>query len=180
MSPPPASPVVQGTRSTTPERPLRIRFLGFQDFVIGSYGRALLMLTAAVGFVLLVGCANVANLLLARGAARHHEFVVRLAIGASRGRLVRQLLTEASLLAAIGGGVGTTLAVGAVQLFRRMGATLPRAAFAQDFGIPRLDDVGIDALVLAFTVVVAVLAGIIAGVMPAFRLTSVGRLDGRL
>ncbi|HEY7055483.1 MAG TPA: ABC transporter permease [Vicinamibacterales bacterium] len=170
MSPPMVRPLTPGQMAQRKKaEPLRIRLLGFQDFVIGSYRRALLMLAGAVGFVLLIACANVANLLLARGAARQHEFIVRLAIGASRGRLVRQLLTESTLLAGAGAAVGTALAIGAVHVFRSMGSALPRAAFGPGFGIPRLDEVAIDPSVLTFTGCVAVLAGIAAGVIPAVQ-----------
>jgi putative ABC transport system permease protein len=180
MSPPVPPPVQRQIARPQPPEPPRIRLLGFQDFVIGSHRRALAMLAAAVGFVLLIACANVANLLLARGAARQHEFVVRLAIGASRGRLMRQLLTESTLLACAGGVIGSALAVGAVHVFRGLGAALPRAAFGPGFGIPRLDEVTIDTSALAFTAVVAVLAGIVAGIVPAFRHSTIRRLDGQL
>jgi putative ABC transport system permease protein len=180
MSPPIPPALQRQMARPQPPEPPRIRLLGFQDFVIGSHRRALVMLAAAVGFVLLIACANVANLLLARGAARQHEFVVRLAIGASRGRLMRQLLTESTLLACAGGVIGSALAVGAVRVFRGFGAALPRAAFGPGFGIPRLDEVTIDASVLAFTAVVAILAGIVAGIVPAFRHSTIRKLDGQL
>lgn len=172
MSPPMVMPVKPGQALwAKPPEPLRIRLFGYQDFVIGSQRRSLFMLAGAVGFVLLIGCANVANLLLARGAARRHEFIVRLAIGASRARLVRQLLTESTLLATAGSVVGTALAFGAVRVFRTMGSTLPRTMFGPAVGIPRLKEVAIDPTVLTFTVIVTVLVGIVSGVIPAIHAT---------
>ena len=120
------------------------------------------VLMAAVAFVLLIGCVNVANLMLARGAERRREFAVRRALGASRGRILRQLLAESVLLSAAGGAAGLAIAFWATQLITR--------ALPPDFsGLPMrsLDAVTLDARVLAFTLLVAVAAGVLFGIAPA-------------
>src|SRR5690606_11517031 len=119
----------------------------------------LLLLLGAVGLVLLVACANVANLALARGAARDRELAVRAAIGAGRGRLLRQLLTESVLLAGIGAGAG--LAVTAVGM-RALVAWLPPAT-------PRLDEIAVNGRVLLFALIAAVGTGVLFGIAPALR-----------
>jgi putative ABC transport system permease protein len=121
-------------------------------------GRALWILLGSVGFVLLIACANVANLLLARSASRTRELAVRAALGAGRGRLLRQLFTENAMVAFFGGCLG---ACGAAFAVRALPAAMP--------GIPRLDEVALDSRVLAFTASVSMVAGLLFGVVPACR-----------
>jgi putative ABC transport system permease protein len=135
-----------------------------RESMIGDVRGPLLILLGAVGFVLLVACANVANLLLARGSARQGELAVRAALGAPRGRLVRQLLTESVVLAVIGGAGGLLLAwVGTRALVA-----------AQPADIPRLESVGIDFTVVMVTGVIALLTGLLFGAVPALQATRRG------
>jgi putative ABC transport system permease protein len=171
LAQPPVSlvPLPQPGAIRRAQEPPRVRLVGFQDFVVGSTKNALLVISAAVGFVLLIACVNVANLLLARSAGRHREFSVRLALGASRARLIRQLLTESALLAIAGGVAGAGLAFGAVRMVRALGQALPRTGFGPSFGLPRVEEVEIDVAVLAFTAALSMMAGLAAGLFPAFR-----------
>src|SRR5438445_3230990 len=120
---------------------------------------SLLALLGAVGFVLLIACANVANLLLARGAARQKEIAIRAAMGASRTRVLRQMLTESILLAAIGRVAGLVLSIWLTDLLMSM---LPE-------GVPRLEQIGIDYRVLTFALGVSALTGILFGIVPALQ-----------
>src|SRR5499426_3618482 len=125
---------------------------------LGGFERVFLLLLCAVGLVLLIACVNVANLLLVRAAEREREFALRAALGASRGRLLRQLLTESLLLAALGGGLGLLL-----------GANGMRAATALLPGVPRLDELRFDWQAFAFTAAVSLAAGLLFGLVPAIR-----------
>jgi putative ABC transport system permease protein len=127
--------------------------------VFGEVRPALLVLLLAVGAVLLIACANVANLLLARSEARQKELAIRVVLGAGRGRIVRQLLTESLVLSAIGGAAGIALAY-----------TLTRGLIALDpLKIPRVQDIAIDGRVLGFTAAISIVTGILFGIVPAIQ-----------
>jgi putative ABC transport system permease protein len=152
-----------------PQRNARrtVMLFPLQEQMVGEVRPALIALTAAVGLVLLVGCVNIANLLLARSAAREREIGVRTALGAGRERLVRQMLTESLVLAGGGGLAGLGVAVLCHRgLLALVGDRIP---------IPRLEQTSIDLTVVAFTLVAALVTGIAFGVVPAFVSTTQAR-----
>src|SRR4051812_33578145 len=126
---------------------------------VGDYRQRLFVLLGAVGFVLLIACGNVSNLLLARGAARSRELAVRSALGAGQGRLVRQLFTESLVLGLVSAAAGVALAQGFIALLIAYGPE----------GVPRLEQARLDGLALGFAVLLAILASLVFGIVPAWR-----------
>ena len=130
-----------------------------RDQIVGDTGRPLTLLMGAAAFVLLVACANLASTLLARGTTRAREIAVRSAMGADRGRIVRQFLSEALLLAALGGAAGLGLTLATLRVIQVTGSD----------SIPRLESVGIDGTVLLFTLAATLLTALAFGLLPALR-----------
>src|SRR5262249_18703725 len=134
-----------------------VRIIPLRDEILGDIRPALLILLGTVAFVLLIACANVANLLLARARTRQKEMAIRIALGAGRFRLIRLLLTESMLISAIGGTAGFLLALWGIDLLVSLS---PQS-------IPRAHEIRIDGRVLAFTLIISILTGILFGLVPA-------------
>ena len=132
------------------------------EYVAGGIGNVLWILFGAVGLVLLISCANVANLFLVRAEGRHQELALRAALGANRGRIARVLLSESLLLAMLGGALGLALAYGAVELLRTMAPP----------ELPRVDEIAIDLPVMIFTLVISILSGALFSLLPVLRLAN--------
>ncbi len=136
-----------------------VNVVGFREQIVGNIERPLLVLLGAVGFVLLIACANLANLMLGRTAARRKELAIRTALGAGRGLLVRQIVTEAFVLAVTGGIVGVLLAFWATRFFVALGGD----------SIPRQDAIAVDARVLLFSLAITAAAALLSGLVPALQ-----------
>jgi predicted permease len=135
--------------------------VSLHESITGDVDRALVIALGVAGFILLIGCANLANLLLARGSARSRELAVRAALGASRARIVRQLLTESLVLALLGGALGLLVSYWGVQTIIGLSADT----------LPRVEDIRLDGRVVAFGLLLSLATGVLFGLMPALRLS---------
>jgi putative ABC transport system permease protein len=142
-----------------------IRVIGFHDELVSTLRPGLLLLLAAVAFVLLIACANVANLMLARAAVREREIALRISLGAGRRRIFRQLLTESALLSLIGAAFGILIACGGIHIVREA------VISGQGSRIPHPEWIAIDSTVLGFTILIAVATGILFGFAPAIQIS---------
>jgi predicted permease len=146
-----------------PEPPFRTEFMSVNEGILGKFANTLLALLAAVGFLLLIACANIANLLLARASARQGEIAVRVALGAGRKRVIQQLLTESVMLSVTGGALGVALAYGGVKAV---------VGLMPEYSVPHEAAIAINVPVLCFAAAVSVLTGILFGLAPALQLSS--------
>ncbi|MHB8503948.1 MAG: ABC transporter permease [Candidatus Acidiferrales bacterium] len=157
--------IAQNLAAAYPEadKAVGISLVAMKEDIVGNVQPFLIVLVAAVGFLLLIACANVANLLLARAMGRSREFAIRASLGASQVRVIRQLLTESILLAGAGGGLGLLLAFWGTKAVL---GTLPGA-------LPRASEVSLDSHVLLFTLAISLFAGVIFGLAPALKTSRV-------
>jgi putative ABC transport system permease protein len=158
--------VAAGYREANPasvDAPSEIEVVPLLEDAVGDERRSYVMLFGAVGAVLLIACANIANLLLTRSAARRREIAARLALGAGRASVVGQLVMESLIVALLGGVVGVALAYWALRAVVVLGADL----------VPRVADIGLDPVTLAFSLGVTLLAGLAIGLVPAWQATRV-------
>ncbi len=156
--------------SDTPPVGGRYSLLRARDELAAPIKPALFVLMAAGLFVLVIACVNVANLCLVRTASRERELAIRVALGAGRGRVLGQLLTEGFVLALIGAMPGVALAAGGLRLLRPLATTLTRMDVGEFTAFPRVDEMAIDGPVLGFVVLTAVATGVVFGLVPALRL----------
>jgi predicted permease len=162
--------IAAGYRVANPanvDAPSQIEIVPLLDDAVGAQRQSYLLLFGAVGCVLLIACANIANLLLARFAARRREIAARFALGASRGEVVRQLVTESMLLAVLGGVVGLLLAEWALSALVTFGANL----------IPRVAEIRIDPIALGFSLLATFVTGLAIGLLPALQASGVNVLE---
>jgi putative ABC transport system permease protein len=162
--------IAAGYRTAHPgnlDAPSTIELIPLLEDAVGAQRESYLLIFGAVACVLLIACANVANLLLARFAGRRREIAARLALGASRGDVVRQLVSESMLLAVLGGAVGLLLAEGALRALVTFGADL----------IPRVAEISIDPIALGFTLMATLVTGLLIGLLPALQTSGVNVLD---
>ncbi len=158
----------------------RFALAGLQDEIVEPVRPALRVFMVAVAVVLLIVCANVANLLLARGASRSRELAVRLAVGASRGRLVRQIFTECMVLSLVGGALGAALGALGVQTVKTLATVDAQGIFRLSFGgdlLPRINEVSVDAGVVLIAFGLSLVACIVFGVLPALHLSRISHLQ---
>ena len=162
--------IAEGYRAAHPanvDAPSQIEIVPLLDDAVGAQRQSYLLLFSAVGCVLLIACANIANLLLARFAGRRREIAARFALGAGRADVVRQLVTESMLVAVLGGVVGLLVAQGALSALLAFGADL----------IPRILEIRIDPIALGFTLLVTLVTGLAIGLLPALQASSVNVLE---
>jgi putative ABC transport system permease protein len=169
--------VLQEIRKTEPRNPgapltgaaSRFEVRTIQEHLVAPVRPVILVIAFAVAFVLLIACVNVTNLLLNRNAARRQELALRIALGASPGRVVRYVLTEIMLVATCGGAAGVVFAFGSVSLLRTLGTSLARRDLTPGVSIPRLEEIGIDGTALLFSVATTLCVGLVVGLLPIVR-----------
>lgn len=167
-------PRAAGSRLTAPSR---FEVQSIQDHLVAPVRPLIVMLASAVAFVLLIACVNVTNLLLNRNAARRQELALRVALGASPGRVMRYVLTETLLVALCGGATGVVIACGTVSLLQTLGTTLPRGDLTPGVSIPRLDEIHINGIALVFALVITLGAGLLVGLWPVIRYALARHVD---